>query len=99
MPLNYTLKNGYDGTFYIMSILPQSKKRNTEPCENVHNRVKEKADNSFSFKNIPMNKMERESWIHGTDRQLSEGRGEWMKESERIGQRTYMHDPWTHTIV
>ena len=46
-----------------------------------------------------MNKMERESWIHGTDRQLSEGRGEWMKESERIGQRTYMHDPWTHTIV
>ena len=48
-----------------------------------------------------MNKIEPEAWTHGTDRQLSEGRGRGhrMKEDEEISQRTYTHDPWTQTIV
>ena len=27
------------------------------------------------------------------------GSREWLKEGERISQRTYMHDPWTGTRV
>ena len=39
--------------------------------------------------------IETEAWIHGTDWQLSEGRrrGDWMKDGEGIGQRTYMYHP------
>ena len=28
-----------------------------------------------------------------------EEKGDWMKEDERISQRTYMHDSWTETTV
>ena len=27
------------------------------------------------------------------------GEGDWMKEDEGIGQRTYLHGPWTWTMV
>ena len=49
-----------------------------------------------------MNKIKTEAWTHGTDRLISgvggegEERGDWMKEDERISQRTCMHDPETH---
>ena len=39
-----------------------------------------------------INKIKTEAWIHGTDKQLSEGR-DWVKESEGISPRTYMHNP------
>ena len=40
-----------------------------------------------------MNKIETEVQLHGTDQQLSEGRGDWMKEREGISQRTDAQDP------
>ena len=39
------------------------------------------------------NKTETEAWTHGTDWQLPEGKGEgvWVKDSEGIKQKTYIH--------
>ena len=34
------------------------------------------------------NKIETEAWVYGTDWQLSEGEGDWMREGEGISQRT-----------
>ena len=46
-----------------------------------------------------INKRETVACILGTDWQLSEGRGNWMKEGEGISQRTYTHKPWPQTTV
>ena len=47
-----------------------------------------------------VNKIETETQVHQTDRQLLERKcRNWMKEGERISQRTYMHDPWTGATI
>lgn len=33
MPLNHTLKNGYNGIFYVMYVLPQLKKKKPQTKE------------------------------------------------------------------
>ena len=45
--------------------------------------------------------MEAEPCIHGTDGQLSEGKGSRAVYERRWGvsQRTCMYDPWTQTAV
>ena len=40
-----------------------------------------------------------DTWKRLTDLRGEEGGEDWIKQSEGISQRTYMHDPWAQTIM
>ena len=46
-----------------------------------------------------MNKIQPETWNRLTAVRGDGQSRDWMKEGEVFSQRTYMHDPWTWTMV